>query len=103
MKYAVMIAAVAAAVCFGTVRPSEAKDVFRGEVVLLDSGSVMVKSWNVEKVFMTDPAPEVVWKDPSRKGPLEICQRVYVEYVAEKGKLRATKIVIEKESDCYQK
>ena len=98
----VIIAAFAAAAFFGTVIPSEAKDVFRGEVVLLDGGSVMVKSWNVEKVFITGPDLAVSWKDQSKKGPLELCQRVSVEYVAEKGKLRAVKIIIEKESDCCE-
>ena len=99
----IVTAAAAAAIFLGAVHPSVAKDVFRGEVVLVDSGSVMVKNWNVEKVFVTDSDLSVSWKDPSKKGALDICQRVRVEYVPEKGKLRATKIIIEKESDCCSK
>lgn len=79
-----------------------AKQTFRGEVVLLESGSVMVKNWNVEKAFVTGPDLELAWKDSAGKGPLGLCQRVAVEYVAEGGKLRAVKIIIEKQSDCCE-
>ena len=81
---------------------SYAKESFRGEIVLLGSGSVMVKNWNVEKTFVTGPDLAVTWKDPAGKGPLGLCQRVSVDYVADGGKLRAVKIVIEKESDCCE-
>ena len=102
MKYSVMVALIAAAAFFGTAPQAYAGDGFKGVVVLLEKDTVMVKSWNVEKTFVTGPDLVITGKTPGAASVLELCQRVYVEYVSEGGVLRATKVKIEKESDCYQ-
>lgn len=79
---------------------------FRGVVVLIDDCTIMVKSGDIEKTFIVGNDGDVVWgkalSSKKRKALIEICQTVTVSFAAEGGSLKAKKIEIEKESDCYQ-
>jgi hypothetical protein len=86
---------------------AEAKNDWRGVIIYFDSSSFMVKSGGSEKTFLLDKDTVISWSTAlasrnTGSAVLEICQTVAVDYITEKSNLKAKKVIIVKESDCYK-
>jgi hypothetical protein len=82
---------------------------FSGRVIYLEEGKFMVKVGPAESEFVYDSSLEIIpayqgsdKSDAAESPKIEICQYVRVAYTREGKTLKATRVEILKESDCYK-
>ena len=75
---------------------------FSGRVIYLEDGKFMVKTGPTESEFVYDSSLEIVSGRLVESKIIEICQYVRVSYIQEGKTLKATRVEILKESDCYK-